>query len=156
VEIARQRTILKSMPELWQQLLEGEPLRAAFGSDGELKVSELERERALAFETTSLSGRITLQQSGWGTKVEAVLSARSEQPTPEPAAAAPKEPLWWQGSRLRRLLPLPSWKDRHLAKAWRGEEQEPPPPPPPDRHRLEEAATAFFERLAGVRRRPPA
>jgi len=153
VDFAQRRTILKSAPELWQQLLDGEALREAFGSAGSLRVEPLKLGRELAFETPLVKGRITLEQTGWGTKVEALLTARSEGGAPEPAPPAEREPRWRVGGALRGLLPpLPLGRGR-LTGPWKND-PEPPPPPPPAEDALEEAVALLFKRLSASRRRP--
>jgi hypothetical protein len=63
VEVSR--TLVKSPPELWEEL-QGERLAAALGG-GTVRPTEPERE--LEWEAGGARGTATLEESGWGTKV---------------------------------------------------------------------------------------
>jgi hypothetical protein len=63
VEVSR--TLVKSPPELWQEL-QGERLGEALGG---AEVRPTEPERALSWSSEDASGTAVLEPSSWGTKV---------------------------------------------------------------------------------------
>jgi hypothetical protein len=76
------RTLVKSPPELWAECSQASTLARHLDQFGELKITRLEPEIAVAWEGERASGTVRLEPTGWGTKV--VLKAR---PLPDPAAA---------------------------------------------------------------------
>jgi hypothetical protein len=68
------RTLVKSPPELWAECSDASSLARHLGSFGEIKITRLEPETAVAWEGERVSGTVRLEPSGWGTRV--VLSAR--------------------------------------------------------------------------------
>jgi hypothetical protein len=97
IESRAQRTLVKSPPELWSELSDAESLARHLGEFGEIRITRLEPETAVAWEGESASGTVELQASGWGTKVTltAVLDQRTEteaEPVVETAPAAVTEP----------------------------------------------------------------
>lgn len=86
------RTLVKSPPELWAECSSAEALsRHLNGSFGEIRITRLEPETAVAWEGELASGTVRLEPSGWGTKV--ILTASGEPAAPEPAPAPPPEPV---------------------------------------------------------------
>jgi hypothetical protein len=97
------RTLVKSSPELWAECSDGESLSRHLGAFGEIRITKLEPETAVAWEGEDVRGTVTLEPSGWGTRVvltatveasEAEVEAESAAadapetpPEPEPAAA---------------------------------------------------------------------
>src|SRR5881275_173562 len=83
------RTLVKSPPELWAECSSAEALaRHLNGSFGEIRITRLEPETAVAWEGELVSGTVRLEPSGWGTKV--VLTAQAAGEAPEmPAGEAP-------------------------------------------------------------------
>jgi hypothetical protein len=116
-----QRTLVKSPPELWSELSNPEALARHLAALGEVRITAVEPETRVEWETDGASGIVHLKQSGWGTKVtlsvtraapaaeeppsepeviaepaaetglEAVATAETE-PKPEPVATAETEP----------------------------------------------------------------
>jgi hypothetical protein len=91
-DLTAKRTLVKSPPELWSELSEVERLARHLGAFGEIKITKLEPEHTVAWEGESASGTVSIEPSGWGTKV--TLTARveeaeatSEEPAPEEADA---------------------------------------------------------------------
>jgi hypothetical protein len=100
------RTLVKSPPELWAECSDAASLARHLDSFGEIRITRLEPETAVAWEGETASGTVRLAASGWGTRV--TLTARStvlEEPSapeappvaealvaPEPPAVA-EEPL---------------------------------------------------------------
>src|ERR1700752_4400428 len=63
------RTLVKSPPELWAECSESSTLARHLGQFGEITITRLEPESAVAWEGTLASGTVRLEPSGWGTKV---------------------------------------------------------------------------------------
>ena len=88
------RTLVKSPPELWAECSSAEALsRHLNGSFGEIRITRLEPETAVAWEGELASGTVRLEPSGWGTKV--ILTARPEataEPGPAPEVTAQPVP----------------------------------------------------------------
>jgi hypothetical protein len=68
------RTLVKSPPELWAECSSAESLARHLGQFGEIRITRLEPETAVAWEGEDVCGTVRLEPSGWGTKV--VLTAR--------------------------------------------------------------------------------
>lgn len=90
VEVSR--TLVKSPPELWEQL-QGDCIAAAVG---DATVEPAEPERELRWSGEGVSGTARIEPSNWGTKV--VLTAEVEQQVAQLG-------LW---ARLRGAKPPPS------------------------------------------------
>src|SRR6185312_9579517 len=98
-DLTAKRTLVKSPPELWEELSEVEGLSKHFGAFGEIKITKLEPEHTVAWEGEHASGTVSIEPSGWGTKVtlHAELpdeeAAQDDEPAPEtPTDAAEPEP----------------------------------------------------------------
>ena len=96
-DLTAKRTLVKSPPELWEELSEVEGLAKHLGAFGEIKITKLEPEHTVAWEGEHASGTVSIEPSGWGTKVtlHAELPEGAEpEPEPEPVAAEPEpEPV---------------------------------------------------------------
>jgi hypothetical protein len=68
-DLTAKRTLVKSPPELWSELSEVERLARHLGAFGEIKITRLEPEHTVAWEGESASGTVSIEPSGWGTKV---------------------------------------------------------------------------------------
>jgi hypothetical protein len=102
-DLTAKRTLVKSPPELWEELSEVEGLAKHLGAFGEIKITKLEPEHTVAWEGEHASGTVSIEPSGWGTKVtlhaelpevaeaEAVPGAEDE-PEPEPESIAESAP----------------------------------------------------------------
>src|SRR5918996_201219 len=92
-DLTAKRTLVKSPPELWSELSEVERLARHLGAFGEIKITKLEPEHTVAWEGEAASGTVSIEPSGWGTKVtmRVELEGGVEAPSPAPAAAAPVE-----------------------------------------------------------------
>jgi hypothetical protein len=90
------RTLVKSPPELWAECSDATSLaRHLNDSFGEIRITRLEPETAVAWEGERASGTVRLEPAGWGTKVvlTATAVARADeallaQPVAEPPAVA--------------------------------------------------------------------
>ena len=108
------RTLVKSPPELWSELSEVERLARHLGAFGEIKITRLEPERTVAWEGEGASGTVSIEPSGWGTKVVLTATIEGEEPPPpEPAPAeAPGE-----ASRIGTELPEPPLRKRRWKRS---------------------------------------
>jgi hypothetical protein len=92
------RTLVKSAPELWAECSDAASLARHLGAFGEIRITKLEPETAVAWEGAAASGTVKLETSGWGTRV--TLTVKEEgapppplrQPDPEPVVEAVPEP----------------------------------------------------------------
>jgi hypothetical protein len=80
-----QRTLVKSPPELWAELSDPAALARHLGELGEIRITRTEPEQTIEWEAPDTTGKVTLAQSGWGTKV--TLSVTREPAEPEPPVA---------------------------------------------------------------------
>ena len=72
MEIQAQRTLVKSPPELWSQLSSEVELTRRLEGFGDIRITRVEPERTVVWEGEQASGTVTLEPSGWGTKVTIV------------------------------------------------------------------------------------
>src|SRR6187200_111905 len=94
-DLTAKRTLVKSPPELWEELSEVDGLAKHLGAFGEIKITKLEPEHTVAWEGEHASGTVSIEPSGWGTKVTLHAELPDETPPqvaeePEPA---PEEPV---------------------------------------------------------------
>jgi hypothetical protein len=98
-DLTAKRTLVKSPPELWEELSEVERLAKHLGAFGEITITKLEPEHTVAWEGERASGTVSIEPSGWGTKVtlraelpesEEPEAVEPDPPEPEPAAAEPE------------------------------------------------------------------
>jgi hypothetical protein len=85
-DLTAKRTLVKSPPELWEELSEVEGLMKHLAAFGEIKITKLEPEHTVAWEGEHASGTVSIEPSGWGTKV----TLHAELPN-EPSAEPPEE-----------------------------------------------------------------
>ncbi|MGI8660596.1 MAG: hypothetical protein ACR2LH_06120, partial [Thermoleophilaceae bacterium] len=82
------RTLVKSPPELWSELREAESLAKHLGEFGEIRITRVDPETAVAWEGEHVSGTVEIEPAGWGTKVTLTAEvAQSGQPAPNAAPA---------------------------------------------------------------------
>ncbi|HEY5187398.1 MAG TPA: hypothetical protein VII87_00085 [Solirubrobacteraceae bacterium] len=98
------RTLVKSTPELWAECSDAASLARHLGAFGEIRITKLEPETAVAWEGEDVRGTVTLEPSGWGTRV--ILTAVS-QVAPEPAIDVEPERAAAPGPEPEALLPGP-------------------------------------------------
>jgi hypothetical protein len=82
------RTLVKSPPELWAECSDAAALARHLGGFGEIQITRLDPETAVAWEGEKVRGTVRIEPAGWGTKV--ILTAEQaaeEAPPTEPAAA---------------------------------------------------------------------
>ena len=126
VEVSR--TLVKSPPELWEEL-QGERLRDAVGAG---RVTPTEDERLIAWESGTSKGTAMLEPSGWGTKVTLRAEIEEQVTVLEPQVA--KVGIW---ARLRGIQPPP-----------------PREPETPRRDELEQTLEQLLDDLGSAHRRP--
>ncbi len=108
------RTLVKSPPELWAECSDAASLNRHLNDCfGEIRITRLEPETAVAWEGERGSGTVRLEPSGWGTRV--ILTAQAQSQTPAHAQAQAPGPA--QG-----LAPAPAPAPDRVA----------PPPSPTD------------------------
>src|SRR5215207_7188540 len=110
-DLTAKRTLVKSPPELWEELSEVDRLAWHLGAFGEITITKLEPEHTVAWEGERASGTVSIEPSGWGTRV--TLRAELPQPEeaePEPAATDPRDEAQHASDQLRpsRLEPEPT------------------------------------------------
>ena len=101
------RTLVKSAPELWAECSDAASLARHLGAFGEIRITKLEPETAVAWEGAAASGTVKLETSGWGTRVtltvkeEAAPPVKLEalgDPRPEPVQTPEPEPVAFEES----------------------------------------------------------
>jgi hypothetical protein len=88
------RTLVKSPPELWAEISDEAALGRRLEPFGEIRITRAEPESTVAWEGDRARGTVSLEPSGWGTKV--TLAAE--------VAPPPRASLW---DRLRGRRPAP-------------------------------------------------
>lgn len=133
-EIIASRTLVKSPPELWAECSDASSLARHLGEFGEIRITRLEPETAVAWEGEQCSGTVRLEPSGWGTKV--VISARIDpEAQPEPETDAPDgepaatEPLTPPAPGPETEPARGGWLSRLFGRF--GQRSAPPSPPAP-------------------------
>ncbi|MGN6867113.1 MAG: hypothetical protein ACTHMY_01790 [Solirubrobacteraceae bacterium] len=140
-ELQASRTLVKSPPELWAECSDAASLARHLDGFGEIRITRLEPETAVAWEGERARGTVRIEPAGWGTKVILTAEAGGGEvvvdapPEPElPVEAASPEP----DAPMVHALPEPS--DEELAPAirkrrfarfrafWRGEPLAAPEP----------------------------
>ena len=66
-ELEVSRTLVKSPPELWAECSDAASLARHLGQFGEIRITRLEPETAVAWEGELASGTVRIEPSGWGT-----------------------------------------------------------------------------------------
>ena len=89
-DLTAKRTLVKSPPELWSELSEVERLARHLGAFGEITITKVEPEHTVAWEGEGASGTVSIEPSGWGTKV--TLNAQLEIGEPEVVEEALEDP----------------------------------------------------------------
>jgi hypothetical protein len=74
--VQAQRTLMKSAPELWEQVSDRETLARRLAGFGDIRITRTEQQRRVTWEGEGASGEVTLEPAGWGTRV--TLTARRQ------------------------------------------------------------------------------
>ena len=96
-ELHASRTLVKSPPELWAECSDAASLARHLGQFGQIRITRLDPETAVAWEGERTRGTVRIEPAGWGTKVILTAVAVSEQPPaaleePRAALEEPSEP----------------------------------------------------------------
>jgi hypothetical protein len=138
-----QRTLVKSPPELWSEVSDPVALARHLGGFGEIRISRLEPEATVAWEGDRARGTVSLEPSGWGTKVTLTAEAPAPvavvepepapepEPEPEPVAVVEPEPEPELEPELRKRF-WARWFRRRYVEATPELEPEPQPEPEPE------------------------
>lgn len=89
-QVQAQRRLVKSPPELWNELSDAEALARHLGEFGEIRITRVEPETKVVWEGEHANGSVEIESSGWGTKV--ILTADVEAPESEPESEPEPEP----------------------------------------------------------------
>jgi hypothetical protein len=148
-ELQASRTLVKSPPELWAECSDAGSLARHLDGFGEIRITRLDPETAVAWEGERARGTVRIEPAGWGTKV--ILTAQptaedpvmSTEPSTEPDRSA--DPDRSEEPDQSEEPPPPPPRNRRLTRLWawlRGPEPElepeapaaiePPPPPEPE------------------------
>jgi hypothetical protein len=135
-DVAAQRTLVKSVPELWAELSEpallGRMLNEPFG---EIRITRLTPESSIGWESELAAGSVELEPSGFGTRVRLTAQITTEPEPPEPGPGLLARLL----ARLRGSAPAPP---------------EPDPSPTIERAAAESALTGMLDQIGAARHRP--
>lgn len=85
-ELKVSRTLVKSGPELWAECSDAAALAKHLGAFGEIRITKLEPETAVAWEGAAARGTVRLEPSGWGTRVTMTARSGAQSAAPEPGA----------------------------------------------------------------------
>ncbi len=87
------RTLVKSPPELWAECSDASSLARHLDQFGDIRITKLEPETAVAWEGERGSGTVRIEPSGWGTKVILTAVWSLEEAHADPVAVGqPAEP----------------------------------------------------------------
>jgi hypothetical protein len=103
-DLTVKRTLVKSPPELWSELSEVERLARHLDAFGDIKITRLEPESTVAWEGEGASGTVSIEPSGWGTKVTLTARVEGEDPVPEPDPEPEPDPAPEAPVQRRRLF----------------------------------------------------
>jgi hypothetical protein len=91
-DLTAKRTLVKSPPELWEELSEVDRLARHLDAFGEIRITKLEPEHTVAWEGEHASGTVSIEPSGWGTKVTLTAELPEAEPPEPEAEPEPPEP----------------------------------------------------------------
>jgi hypothetical protein len=141
-DIETQRTLVKSVPELWAELSEtsllGRMLAEPFG---EIAITRRTPESSIEWASEVAAGSVELRPSGFGTRVR--LTVQLAQGDPPPVATPPHPP-----GLIARLL------GRFWAPAPPAPEAEPEPATGLEEGTVQKALTAVLDEIGAARHRP--
>ena len=87
-----QRTLVKSPPELWAELGDPASLARHLGELGEIRITRIDPEQAVEWETEDATGTVLIKPSAWGTKVTLTVTREASTAEPPLAAHPPAQP----------------------------------------------------------------
>ncbi len=142
-ELQASRTLVKSPPELWAECSDAASLARHLGQFGEIRITRLEPESAVAWEGERARGTVRIEPAGWGTRVILTAVAEGEETvapeTAPPTKAAPPPETTPRAEdvhaepppRAEAAIPLPRRRFARLRAFLRGPEPSAEPPPTP-------------------------
>jgi hypothetical protein len=145
--VETQRTLVKSVPEVWAELSEdGVLARMLRGRFGEIRLTHLTPESAIEWEGELAAGLVALEPSVFGTRVRLSALIADATPPPPPAVAPAAAPRIGLLARLfgRRPPPFPQAPPA-LVQA---------PAPRVDPQQARDALTAILDEIGTARHRP--
>src|SRR5947209_5490688 len=116
------RTLVKSPPELWAECSDAASLARHLGEFGEITITRLDPETAVAWEGELASGTVRIEPSGWGTRVTLTAQVAAEAAAEAEAAVAAEA-----AAEAAEAEPEPPSEPEAVA------EPEPPAEPEPQR-----------------------
>jgi hypothetical protein len=137
-DVTAQRTLVKSVPELWAELSESALLdRMLHEPFGEIRITRLAHESSIDWESELAAGSVELHPSGFGTRVRLTAQFAAAPPPRTPRRRSPIAQL------LARLRPA------------RPPAAEPAQPAPAlDSAVAEVALTSVLDQIGAARHRP--
>jgi hypothetical protein len=141
--VETQRTLVKSVPELWAELSEAALLGPMLEHFGEITITRLEPEASIEWQSEVAAGRVELAPSAFGTRVRLTARLRSGQAAVAPAVE-PKRP-----GLLARLFGA-----RPAAPAGPAREGAANNPQAFDSRLAQGALTALLDEIGAARHRP--
>jgi len=146
--VETQRTLVKSVPEVWAELSEdGVLARMLRGRFGEIRLTHLTPESSIEWEGELAAGLVELEPSVFGTRVRlSALIAEAPPPLPPPAVAVAPPPRIGLLARLfGRRPPPPPQVPPPLVQA---------PAPQVDPQQARDALAAILDEIGTARHRP--
>ncbi|MFL5877725.1 MAG: hypothetical protein ACJ76T_17840 [Solirubrobacteraceae bacterium] len=134
---------MKSPPELWAELSDVEALARHLGDFGEIRITRTDPETTVAWEGEHARGMVSIESSGWGTKVRLTAEAIR----PEGALTVAEEPAPVAEPPEPEPVPEPPPPEPVAEPPAPAPVGGPPAPEPPRRK------IGFFARLFGRRKR---
>jgi hypothetical protein len=156
------RTLVKSPPELWAECSDAAALARHLGGFGEIRITRLDPETAVAWEGEQVRGTVRIEPAGWGTKViltaeQAVDGATPPETPAQTDTPAPTETPVSVDPPIRGEPPVPvedavsvgppvpvEEPDADDVEVDPGEPSEPPPESAPARRRRFARLRAFL------------
>ncbi|HXR13482.1 MAG TPA: hypothetical protein VN740_02400 [Solirubrobacteraceae bacterium] len=140
-DVIAQRTLVKSVPELWAELSESALLdRMLHEPFGEIRITRLTPESSIVWESELAAGSVELQPSGFGTRVRLTAQFAAEPPPPTPPTPRGQGPIARLLARLRPpAAPAPV---------------QPQPVPALDSATAEVALRTVLDQIGAARHRP--
>jgi hypothetical protein len=158
-----QRTLVKSPPELWAELSDPDALARHLGELGEVRIVRTEPESTVEWAAENITGTVSINPSGWGTKVTLSVTRVHDA---EPAAAAAEQASAAEQEAVAEPEQAPVAEPQAVAEPEQAPVAEPQAAAEPEETPVAEpVATAnpaseprrgFFARLFGRRRRAEA
>jgi hypothetical protein len=143
--LTAKRTLVKSGPELWAEISDPAALGEHFAAFGEIRITRVADASLVEWEGERAAGRLALEPSGFGTKVELTAKVAQHELPPPPAPEHEPAPKVGFFKRMFGRAPEPP--------------PTPPAPPPVRVAAMEEdealaVLTATLDALGFARHRP--